>query len=66
MLNGAAWALADLLDGGAVGREEAVEMLARLVERVMARGRTSGRRRKAAASVRPRERNRTSKRGPHD
>jgi AcrR family transcriptional regulator len=56
MLNAAAWGLADLVDDGTVSEEEAAEMLAQLVEQVLARGRAPGRRRKAAASPRPRKR----------
>ena len=45
---------ADLVEEGTLGREDAREMLARLVERAMARGKAPARPGKAAASLRPR------------
>jgi AcrR family transcriptional regulator len=62
MLNGAAWGLADLVDDGTVSKERATNMLAHLVDQVMAREKTTGMRRKASASPRPRKR-RTSRKG---
>jgi AcrR family transcriptional regulator len=55
MLNAASWGLADLVDDGTVSKERATEMLAQFVEGAVARSRSTGRRRKAAASPRSRK-----------
>ena len=60
MLNAAAWGLTDFVDDGTVSKKAAEEMLAGLVEQMMARTRATGRRTKAAAS--PRQRKRESSR----
>jgi AcrR family transcriptional regulator len=52
MLNAAAWGLGDLVEEGTVTKKAAREMLARLFEGAMVRGRAPERRRKAAASAR--------------
>lgn len=64
MLNAAAWALADLVDDGTVGRDEAMGMLASLAGHAVVQRRAPGRRRKSAASTPPRRRRR--KGGPDD
>ena len=56
MLTSASWGLADLVDDGTVGKQQATEILAHFVEQTMVRGRLSGRPRKAAASPRSRKR----------
>ena len=65
MLTAASWGLADLVEEGTLGREDAREMLARLVERAMARGRAPARPGKAAASLRPRKRSQAGRGGSH-
>jgi hypothetical protein len=62
MFNGAAWSLADLVDDGTVSKEQATGLLTRMFEQVMVREKATARRRKAAASPRPRKR-RTSRKG---
>ena len=56
MLSAAAWGLADLVEEGTLRREDASEMLARLVEGAMAHGKAPAGPGKAAASLRPRKR----------
>ena len=66
MLNAAAWGLADLVEDGTVSKKRATEMLAHFVEQTMVRGRPAGRRRKVAASPRPRKRKHTRRGDPHE
>jgi hypothetical protein len=65
MLTAASWGLADLVDDGTVGKEQATEMFAHLVEQVMTRGPAPRRRSKAAASPRPGKRKNVSRGDPH-
>lgn len=58
MLNAASWGLADLVDDGTVSEQQAMEMLAHFVERMMVRDRPPGRRGKTATSPRSRKRRR--------
>jgi AcrR family transcriptional regulator len=66
MLVSASWGLADLVDDGTVGKEQATEMLRHFVGQVMTRGRAPRRSRKAAASRRPGKRKQVRRGDPHE